>query len=403
MNINWESKVTAYLSKLCTDITERCVGTPGNREAAEYIKSVMAGFGFSITAPPFPCLDWEDKGSVLKAGRTSFQVKTSPFSLPVSVTAELLDASTIDELEALEAENKIILLHGDIAAEQLMPKNFVFYNPDHHKKIISLLESKKPAAIICVTAKNPELAGAVYPFPLIEDGDFDIPSVYMTDLEGEKLLSHLGREVSLNINSKRIAAEGCNVIGDKKGSGHGDPIVVCAHFDSKKGTPGAIDNATGVIILLLLAEMLEYYEGQRPIQLLAFNGEDYYSVPGQMQYLGDLQKSKKSIYLAINIDGAGFKGEKGALSFYDAPENVISRVREVIRTSKQIVEGPQWYQSDHSIFIQSGIPAMAVTSSNFMEKLSIEITHTPKDTPEVVDPAVVAELAMELYTIITGV
>ena len=43
-----------------------------------------------------------------------------------------------------------------ISAEQLMPKNFVFYNPEHHQKTIALLESRKPAGIITATKRNPE-------------------------------------------------------------------------------------------------------------------------------------------------------------------------------------------------------------------------------------------------------
>lgn len=36
------------------------------------------------------------------------------------------------------------------------------------------------------------MMGALYPFPLFEDGDFDIPSVYMTDVEGERLAAYAG-------------------------------------------------------------------------------------------------------------------------------------------------------------------------------------------------------------------
>ncbi|MEZ4997668.1 MAG: hypothetical protein R2758_09480 [Bacteroidales bacterium] len=32
--------------------------------------------------------------------------------------------------------------------------------------------------MIGATGRSSALAGGVYPFPLIEDGDFDIPSVY---------------------------------------------------------------------------------------------------------------------------------------------------------------------------------------------------------------------------------
>ena len=42
--------------------------------------------------------------------------------------------------------------------------------------------------LICITGSNAVLAGGVYPFALIEDGDFDILSVYMAEEEGAKLL-----------------------------------------------------------------------------------------------------------------------------------------------------------------------------------------------------------------------
>ncbi len=136
-----------------------------------------------------------------------------------------------------------------------MPKNFVFYNPEEHQKIIALLEKGKPAAVIGATGRNSALAGGVYPFPLIEDGDFDIPSVYMTEEEGNRLLPFAGCIVTLNSVSVRIPGKGYNIIAVKGPEG-ADRIVVTAHIDAKKGTPGAIDNATGVIVLLLLADLL---------------------------------------------------------------------------------------------------------------------------------------------------
>lgn len=75
--------------------------------------------------------------------------------------------------------------------------NFVFYNPDSHQEIIQLLETGKPLALLCATERNAATAGGVYPFPLFEDGDFDIPSVFMKDTEGEKLLNCLGQQVTL--------------------------------------------------------------------------------------------------------------------------------------------------------------------------------------------------------------
>jgi len=40
--------------------------------------------------------------------------------------------------------SKIAVLYGELGKEPLMPKNFVFWNPDEHKQIVALLEEKKP-------------------------------------------------------------------------------------------------------------------------------------------------------------------------------------------------------------------------------------------------------------------
>ncbi len=86
-----------------------------------------------------------------------------------------------------------------------MPKNFVFYNPEEHQRIISVLESSGVKAIICATGRNPALAGGVYPFPLIEDGDFNIPSVYMTEDEAARILPYVGKKVFLQFGISAIA------------------------------------------------------------------------------------------------------------------------------------------------------------------------------------------------------
>jgi len=381
-------------------IKVRPVGSVGNREAADFIEKEIAILGWETETPEFEALDWHDGGAVLRVGSETFVVSASPYSLGYSGEAELVSATNVNELTKANAAGKILFLHGDIAAEQLMPKNFVFYNPDEHKEIIALLEQSDAQAIICATERNAALAGGVYPFPLIEDGDFDIPSVYMTDEEGKKLFPLVGKKVILKSGSRRIESKGRNVIG-RKGDCSADRIVVTVHMDAKIGTPGAIDNATGVIVLLLLARLLEDYSGDLQIELVAFNGEDYYSVPGQMNYIAANQDSFNQIMLNINIDGAGYKDGPSALSFYGLPSLIETKAREAMAVSKGVIEGRQWPQGDHSIFIQYGRPALAATSQWFAENIDNQtITHTPEDRPEIVDCQKLVELAETINTLI---
>ena len=385
-----------YLQMLCSHIADRSVGSEGNRGATRYFEDMACSLGWDTETQEFDAMDWIDGGASLGCGDDSFRVNVSPYSLGCEVGGQLICVSTCTELEGANVTGKLLLLHGEIAKEQLMPKNFVFYNPEEHQRIISLLEKGKALAIICATGRNASLAGGVYPFPLIEDGDFDIPSVFMTEEEGSRLLPNVGSTVVLKSTSKRVPGKGYNVIA-RKGTPSGKRIVITAHIDAKKGIPGAIDNASGVVVLLLLAELLKDYVGERLIEIVALNGEDYYAVPGQMLYVHQNQDRFQEILLNINIDGAGYMEGGSAFSFYGLPGEMENHAREVIDQFDGIVEGSPWAQGDHSIFIQNGCPAMAVSSQWFTDHIdSQEITHTSKDNVDIVDPHKLVEIAQAL-------
>jgi len=109
----------------------------------------------------------------------------------------------------------------------------------------------------------------------------------------------------------------------------GRRVVICAHIDAKPNTPGAIDNGTGVVVLLLLAELLQDYRGQMGVEIVALNGEDHYSAAGQNLYLQENAERLTDIVLAVNLDGAGYFEGLTEYSCYGCPaeiEGVIERV-----------------------------------------------------------------------------
>jgi aminopeptidase YwaD len=170
-------KAEKYLKYLCSLKPDRRLGSKGNKMAVDFCSKKMKSFGFDLDKNRFKCIDYFGKKPSLLCGKDSFTVEVSPYSLPCNIESKIILVNTLKELEEINCNNSILLMKDELCKEQLMPKNFDFYNPDEHKKIIALLEKKKPAAIITATKKNPGTAGARYPFPLIEDGDFNIPSV----------------------------------------------------------------------------------------------------------------------------------------------------------------------------------------------------------------------------------
>lgn len=395
MTINLVERTQAYLQALCHHIDNRRVGSAGNHRATDFFASTVQAFGFTVHTPAFDCIDWQTDGVTLAVGGQQFEAFASPYSLGCSIDdAPLACVGTVDELAQLDLQGQIVLLHGEIAQHQLMPKNFPFYNPDEHQHIIHLLEQKQPSAIIAATGRDEEMVGSLYPFPLFEDGDFDIPSVYTTNVNGESLRQHRGSPIRLESRAQRLPSSGCNVIA-RKGGDSAQRVVVFAHIDTKVGTPGALDNASGVIVLLLLAEQLADYNSDLMIELVALNGEDYYSNPGQQQYLAQNAGRYDAIRLGINIDGVGYHRGRIAYSLYDCPAEVHQLAVSVFAKHDNLVAGDPWYQGDHSIFLIHHIPALAFTSERLTEIMQ-GVVHTAQDTPDVITPAKLAELAVAL-------
>jgi aminopeptidase YwaD len=377
------AKAESYLKALCGVKPNRRTGSSGNRDASDFFADTIRGFGYTSDTTPFKCLDYIFRTSTLMRNEETFEVHGSPYTLGCDVQAELVSVMSIEELEHTRCEGKILLMRGEICAEQLMPKNFVFYNPAHHKKMIALLESKEPAAIITATGKKPEMVGALYPYPLFVDGDFDIPSVYCKDTVGDTISEFEGDVFLLRIDAERLQSSAANIIAKMNGWAPGK-IIITAHIDAYEDSPGASDNAAGTVTLLLLAEMLSGFEGHSCVEIAALNGEDHYSAGGQMDYLNRYGSELDRIRLAVNVDDVGYRKGRASYSFYECGPHIEEKADSVFRGFDGLVRGDKWYSGDHMIFVQNNLPALAFTSE-CMPELMKTITHTRLDTPDIID------------------
>lgn len=387
-------QAASYLRRLCFDVPHRRLGSAGNQAATKFFATVVTSFGFETTCPRFDCIDWTHGDVHLTAAGEPFEAFVSPYSLGCHASAPLAVASTVQELEAADLSNRVVLLRGDLVKEQLMPKNFPFYNPDEHRRIIHLLETSNPLAILAATSRDPSLAGAMYPFSLVEDGDFNIPSVYLKDTEGDRLAEQAGSDISLAFEAARIPSWGCNVVA-RKGAPSGRRVVFCAHIDAKETTPGALDNAAGIAVLLLLAELLQDYAGGLEVEIVAINGEDHYSAAGELRYLQDNAGHLDEIALAVNLDGVGYREGHTAYSLYSVSPEMAVVVATAFSSHRGLAQGDPWVQGDHMVFVMNQRPAVALTSGAFTE-LWTEVAHTHRDTPDLVDGPRLVDCALAL-------
>ena len=100
------------------------------------------------------------------------------------------------------------------------------------------------------------------------------------------------------------------------------------------------------------------------VEIVAISGEEHYSAAGEVDYLNRYGKELDRVTFAVNIDGMGYMKGKTAFSFYGCPEAIEQNAREAFGGYGSIAEGEQWYAGDHMIFVQSGRPAIALTSDH---------------------------------------
>ncbi|MBL8130673.1 MAG: M28 family peptidase [Anaerolineae bacterium] len=363
-----------HLTTLVEQIGPRPTGSSGNQRAGQYLKERFAEYGWLVETPPFDCLTWEPGIASLRCDTAALHTHANPFSPPVEGT---FPAFAFDSPEALEAagsqKGRIVVLTGALSGDPFIPLNFPFVSFEEQQRVMKALIAAEPAAVI-----------GIHPKPLFCDADFPIPSLTV-DPSGAELLRTCRGELTIAIGGKTIRSIGRNVIARPRRL-PSPKIILTAHYDTWFGTPGAVDNAAGVAVLLGAAALLDSAES--PVEFVVFNGEDHYASPGEVQYFtGDLGQ----IALNVNVDGVGAQEHLTGAAYLGEAPALFKSIRAIQADFPSVVEGEPWYQSDHTAFLQRGIPALALTSTPFDAWL--ERTHTAADTLEGLDFERIAEAA----------
>lgn len=392
-----ELLATTHLHALCEVSPDRRLGGPGNDQAAGYVAGVLREAGWQVSEQPFDAVDWSGSPGTVTAGRRSWTVVPSPYALGAEVTRRLVVARTLADLDT-DLAGTVVLLLDDLAGQPLTPTGYPFYGNSEHAELLDRLVRARPRVVLAGTGTAPDTAGALDPFPLIEDGAFPIATGNLRRADAAELAEHEGAEVRVQMSAHRWPSRARNVVAR---SGPPSPrLLVTAHLDSKPGTPGAVDNAAGVVVLLLLARALA---GRVPdglgVELLAMNGEDTYSAAGELAYLREQGDHLDRIALVANIDGAGYRSGDTAYSLYEMPDDLAEVVRTSLSSAARLDEGPAWFQSDHMVFAQRGRPAVAFTSEHLQTVLA-EVAHSAHDTPAQVDVSLLTGLSEALATLV---
>ncbi len=203
-------------------------------------------------------------------------------------------------------------------------------------------------------------------------------------------------------------------------------ILVGAHYDSVKGSPGADDNASGIAALLEISRSLASSGNDQTIRFVAFVNEEppffYWRKMGSMVYARAARQRGDKITLMMSLEMLGYyKKNRGTqryppflrlfypdrADFIAFASNLRSR-RQLHSTTARfhaccdfplekiaapgVVPGISW--SDHLSFWRYGYPALMVTDTAFYRNPNY---HTSGDTPDTLDYEAFARVTEGLW------
>lgn len=357
-----------HVEQLSVQIGCRPIGSNANHTAADYISAVFERSGLSITRQEISVPDWIDEGTSLELNGEQLEASANTFSPSCDLSAQIVSVCTPAELEFASITDKIVVFYGDMAQGELATKGGIYVS-DRDRRIIELLEERKPAGIITV---NPTSHAR---WRLIEDFDLDIPSVTVSARSGLKLLKNRGATVRMKIVTRRSASHTANIVARLPGE-IPERIAFCAHYDSKIDTPGAYDNAAGVGCLLALAEILSQKKHHHTLEWIAFTGEEGAGL-GDMEYARQIGNRFDQITALINIDGVGPFTSTTTVASFAASQAMETLLDQKLKDYPSIIRVEPWPASDHYIFYSHGTPCLAFTGKGIRD-----IYHTLSDTFE---------------------
>jgi hypothetical protein len=192
-------------------------------------------------------------------------------------------------------------------------------------------------------------------------------------------------------------------------------VLIGAHYDSLRGTPGANDNASGVAALLEIARLLTKINPARTVRFVAFVNEEppffYSSEMGSRVYARRARERGDNIVAMFSLETIGYYADtKGSQHyplpfyslFYPDTGNYIAFVgnlssRALVRKSlgsfrqhtafpSEGIAAPGWlggiHWSDHWSFWREGYPALMVTDT---APFRYPHYHAGSDTPDKID------------------
>ena len=343
---------------LSRSLGPRPAGTDGEHKAVDYIRSRLHDLGLSSRAQPFAFRNWRALGpAVLRLQSAQGDSEDiEGIALPYTAATPTLGISGVLRWQG----------HWPIIPRRLECPRFAVHSSD----------DLPVAAVVAAPFGRPR--PLPNPQPLLV-----VPTIVISMAAGDRVreLTEAAQEpVLATIMSSSVQEEtliSTNLVADVGVSSR--RLVVMAHYDCVPDSPGANDNASGVAILLRLAQHFADKPGG-PIGLrFIFCGAEEPFLVGSRAYVAELATRGDLAQLAacLNLDMLGV-GHEFSLRRVEGSlwAQAATAVGEWSPHGLAFHQTESMASSDHWSFHEAGIPSAQLTRGPDPE------WHTPGDVPD---------------------
>lgn len=190
------------------------------------------------------------------------------------------------------------------------------------------------------------------------------------------------------------AGRSVNVVATLPGVDRTRPhLVVGAHLDTVPQAPGAEDNASGVGVLLAVAEAVAQRRTRLPVVLVAFGAEEPRGPGDELHHFGSRAhvaalgpRERRAVRAMVSLDRVGV-GEVVPVGSAGDGDPVQRSLLDAARRAgvPVVAEGGQ-RSSDHWSYVRAGLPAARLGSTPYAGY------HSAADLPPVVSGAQLARV-----------
>lgn len=375
-----EDSAFGYLKEMAEGLGPRTSGTDLEKEAGDFLLQRFEDLGYSTEIQEFSLSSTQSSLKVTAPTIGDLETNTLSGTANGEASAQLVFVS-LGKPEDFPEEG----ITGKIA---LIERGEITFGS-------KVAQAEREGAVAAIIFNN---AGGNFQGTL--GGPSRIPAVSLSREHGRNLMDSLneGNEVEATVAVVEEAIPSRNVIAEIPGASEG-VVIVGAHFDTVPDSIGASDNASGIGVLLTVAERMADRSLPFTLRFIAFGAEET-GLHGSDYYVESLSQAKlEDIHLMINLDSVGsgtglrIAGDRWAVNHM---RDTAQREDVILAPTGRRGSGG----SDHVNFRNAWVPVIFLLADDLSR------INSPADTMEHINPqllghasALVLDLLENVHTL----